>query len=183
MAHHSIASVIFELLGKHSEEWQIYRELCVSSLRVINTPQDLFDMWNRVVDDLEETDYEPDIGDNSDDGMEDGENTRSMGRLRPDAWGISWSRRQVLILELTRAHDLRQDWYITTDNYKLERYRRLQERMQSLLPQGWTVTTLPLTLGVPGSFDEQSWKLILDRLGFNSAQDQRRFMCVVTRQV
>jgi len=182
-AHHSIAGVLFELLVKHSAEWQIYRELCVSSLRAIDTPQDLFDTWNRFVDDLEETDFEPGEVVASDDEMESGENQHSMGRLRPDGWGISWSRKQVLILELTRAHDLRQDWYVTTDNRKLARYKRLQERMQSLLPQGWMVITLPLTIGVRGSFDEPSWKLVLDRFGITSAQDQDKFMCTVTRQV
>lgn len=176
-AHHSVAGVIFERLRKYTSNWQIHTETPVSSLRAIDTPPDLYDTWNRMVDELEESN-ESDPEDSDDVAV-----ARTMGRLRPDGWAVSWSRRQVLILELTRASDWRQDWYVTTDNNKLARYRHLQERMQNLLPQGWTVSTLPLTLGIRGSFNETSWIQLLNRFGMSSEPDQRRFMQAVIWQV
>ena len=46
---------------------------------------------------------------------------------------ISWGNRQVLMtmMELTRAQDWRQDWYETTNAFKIQKYKRLQERIMS----------------------------------------------------
>jgi len=77
-AHHSVAGVIFERLRRHPLNWQIHTETPVSSLRAIDTPLDLYDTWNRMVDALEETD--------SEDNMEDAEHPQVMGRLRPDGY-------------------------------------------------------------------------------------------------
>lgn len=54
----------------------------------------------------------------------------------------------MLILELTHAYDWRQDWSDTTDAAKRQRYKRLQERMLPMLPQGWEVEIIPLTVGI-----------------------------------
>jgi len=176
LAHHAIANVIFQLLRTLAVgNWVLLSETPVHALRAIDVPQDLYDPWNRMVDVLEEA--------VSDEERTDEDRPQRLSRLRPDGWAISWSRRQVLLLELTRAHDWQSDWYMVTDRSKKQRYRGLQERMSRLLPQGWTVVTLPLTLGVRGSFDELSWKQVLDRFGITEDKDQRRFMSVVTRQV
>ena len=121
--------------------------------------------------------------DNPDRVPTDSDRQQTIGRLRPDGWALSWSRRQVLILELTRAHDWQEDWHSITDSNKTLRYARLQEMMMSLLPQGWTVEILPLTLGIRGSFNEGSWAQILDRFDITLADSRRRFMQAVTRQV
>ena len=175
LAHHAIARVIFQLLTEHTAgRWQLYAETPVYALRAIATPQDLHDMWNRMVDALE--------SDGSDEDRAD-EDGQQINRLRPDGWAISWSRRQVLILELTRAHDWQEDWHTITDRNKTLRYTRLQELMRASLPQGWIVEIITLTLGIRGSFDEGRWAQILDRFGITKADNQRRFMGGVTRQV
>ena len=79
---------------------------------MIQGPLDLLDTWNNVVDALEEPD------DDTDEIMMEHDHLQDLSRLRPDAIAISWSNRQVLLLELTRAHDWRQDWYETTDAFK-----------------------------------------------------------------
>jgi hypothetical protein len=111
--------------------------------------------------------------DEADDTDQEVDHLHPLARLRPDIWAISWSKRQVLLLELTRANDWRQDWASTTDAFKVHRYARLQTRMQTLLPQGWVVDTVPLTVGIRGSLDEPAWDRTLDRFGSSIAQAAR----------
>ena len=54
----------------------------------------------------------------------------------------------MLLLELTCAHDWRQDWASTTDAFRVQRYPRLQTLMQALLRPRWVVETVPLTVGL-----------------------------------
>jgi hypothetical protein len=106
----------------------------------------------------------------------------ALARLRPDIWAVSWCKRKVLILELTRASDWRQEWAHTTDSQKIQRYARLQSRMQGLLPQGWTVDTVPLTVGIRGSLPVPAWRGTLERFGITSRICQERFFRDLTRQ-
>ena len=75
----------------------------MSSLRALDVPIDMHDSWNRMVDELDEME------------TDDDDQPGVLTRLRPDAWAVSWGKRQVLLLELTRAHDWRQDWASVTD--------------------------------------------------------------------
>lgn len=175
-AHHAIAARIFEFIRVHSiGRWQIHVETPVSSLRAIDVPLDLYDTWNRMVDDLEEVDSNVDSTDLN--------SQQVLARLRPDAWAISWGKRQVLLLEFTRAHDGRQDWFHSTDELKTQRYSQLQIRMQDALPSGWTVETVPLTLGIRGSMHVPTWLKILDRLGICTKVSKDDFLPALTRQV
>jgi len=124
-AHHAIAGRILRMLQTHAAgRWQFHPGLSVGRLRAIDVPLDLYDAWNRMVDELEERDMDVDpTGD---------ENLQTLTRLRPDAWALSWGQRQVLLLELTRAHDWRKDWADTTDTFKRQRYARLQQQMQEV---------------------------------------------------
>ena len=54
-------------------------------------------MWNRLIDYLEEP-Y-------SDTDKLEEDQLHDLLLLQPDAWAISWGNRQVLLLELNRAHD------------------------------------------------------------------------------
>lgn len=171
-AHHAIAKLILDTLQTHSaSSWQYHHEIAISSLRAIPVPIDMYDTWQRMVDELEETAEEP-TGDGD---------LQDLGRLRPDAIGISWSKRQVLLLELTRAQDWRPDWAITTDAFKTQRYARLQRQMQGLLPRGWMVETVPLTVGIRGSIHEPTWRRNLERVGINH-KIQELFFQDLTRQ-
>jgi FixJ family two-component response regulator len=167
----NLKKLIIQALQAHNvARWQFHPELAVSSLRALDVPIDMHDSWNRMVDELDEME------------MDDDDLTGVLARLRPDAWAISWGKRQVLLLELTRAHDWRQDWASTTDTFKVQRYARLQTRMQALLPWGWVVETVPLTIGVRGSIHEPTWRRILDRFGIETRDTQERFFHDLTRQ-
>jgi hypothetical protein len=138
----------------------------------------MLDPWNRMVDELDELD-EMEMNDEDLTGVE---HVQTLSGLRPDAFAVSWCQRQVLLLALTRAHDWRQDWASTTDTFKVQRYARLQRRMQDLLPRGWVVETEPLTIWIPGSFHGPTWRRILERFGVNSQTTQDRFFQDPTRE-
>ena len=56
-APHALAAMIFTAFQARSAgRWQCHIEIAVSSLRAIQAPLDLLDMWNRMVDALEEPD-------------------------------------------------------------------------------------------------------------------------------
>ena len=72
----------------------------------------MYDIWNRMIDELEESELEADgLG---------RQQVLQVACLRPDAWAISWSSRQTLLLELTSAHDWHhwQEWSRATTNPK-----------------------------------------------------------------
>ena len=173
-AHHAIAALIFHTLQRHSiGRWQLLVEIPVSSLRAAEVPLDMYDPWNRMIDDIEESELEADgLG-----------RQQVLARLRPDAWAISWSSRQILLLELTRAHDWNEGWSRATDESKRGRYARLRERMQDLLPTGWSVETVPLTVGIRGSLQVSTWVRLLERFGINTRATQVRFLQDLTWQV
>ena len=175
-AHHAIAACLFGMLQKHSAGcWQIISEVPVSGLRAITVPLDLYNMWNRMVDDLEDP--------GSQDVMQGTDHQQELSRLLPDGWAISWSLQQVLLLELTRAYDWRCDWHISTDLRKIQRYQSLQERMTLLLPPGWTVEIVPVTIGIRGSFEAIRWSDFLARFGMTTEEHRDRFMRVLIPQV
>ena len=90
----------------------------------------------------------------------------------------------MLLLELTRAHDWKQDWANTTNVGKApgRRYARLQEQMENLLPAGWVVETVPLTIGIRGSLTVPTWSKILGRFGITDRITQDHFLRDLTRQ-
>ena len=173
--HHALAGRILAMLQEHNiGRWQFHAELAVGSLRAIDVPLDMYDVWNRMVDALEE--MAPDVD------MSDSERPQVLARLRPDAFAISWSTRRILLLELTCAHDWKQDWAHTTDSFKVRRYQHLQEQMQDLLPGGWAVETVPLSIGIRVSLDKPSWLRILGRFGITAPTTQEHFLRDLTRQ-
>ena len=176
-AHHTIAKRILQMLQTHSVgSWQFHHELAIGSLRAIDVPLDMHDPWQRMLDEMDEMDVDDDQT-----GDDDLPLVQNLERLRPDMVAISWSKRRVLLLELTRAQDWKLDWSTTTDAAKIQRYRRLQQRMQDLLPQGWVVETVPLTVGIRGSFHELDWRATLNRFGIGT-DTQNSFFQDLTRQ-
>ena len=113
-AHHALAAMILLAFQAHGEGlWQFHIEVAVSSLRAIPVPLDLYEVLNRLIDDLEEPD--------SITARPQEEHPQDLSRLRLDARAISWVNQQVLLLELNRAYDWRQDWYETTNAFKIQK--------------------------------------------------------------
>ena len=78
---------------------------------------------------------------------------------------MHWGQRRIRILEFTRCNDFRQDWREVTDEYKVERYQPLRDKMAAALPPEWTVETVCFTLGIRGSYAESRWAASLAALG------------------
>ena len=55
--------------------------------------------------------------------------------------------------------------------------------MLNLLPQGWVVEIIPLTVGIQGSFHEPCWLKILNRFRISWQVTQPGFLQELTRQV
>ena len=49
------------LLGHSIGRWQFLVETPVSSLRAAEVPLDMYDTWNRMIDELEESELEADV--------------------------------------------------------------------------------------------------------------------------
>jgi len=56
------------------------------------------------------------------------------------------------------------------DRVKTERYVPLRDKLSRCLPTGWTVDILPLSLGVRGSYSEQTWRAALERFGLTDTK-------------
>ena len=56
------------------------------------------------------------------------------------------------------------------DRVKTDRYVPLRDKLSRCLPAGWTVDILPLSLGVRGSYSEQTWRAALERFGVTNAK-------------
>jgi hypothetical protein len=146
------------------QSWQVYRELTVEDLMVVQAPLDLRDEWMRMCDEV----TNEDIG-----GLEEDEEGETNGlsgagsvrRKRPDAIAVNWGRRQLVILEFTRAYDSRAEWAEVTDEGKRRKYRSLQNKLKSNLPEQWQVETIAFSVGVRGSVDEVRWLQDLSRFG------------------
>ena len=54
--------------------------------------------------------------------------------------------------------------------------------MQDLLPRGWVVETVPLTVEIRGPLPEQAWRATLDRFGITARSTQGHFLRDLTRQ-
>ena len=116
------------------------------------------DEWQRMCDELADEDLVL-VGDDS---ALTSSIRRSIRRKRPDAWAVHWGQRVVFILEFTRPID-GGDWQTRTDAYKEERYCQLRDKLAGLLP-GWKVETIAFSLGIRGSFNEEKWRMDLERL-------------------
>ena len=59
----------------------------------------------------------------------------------------------------------------------------LRDKLTRCLPAGWIVDILPLSLGVRGSFDEQTWRAALERFNLTGIKATlAEFMTELTAQ-
>ena len=101
---------------------------------------------------------------------EDSDIAAGLLRKRPDGFAFNWGSKIILILEFTRAYDWRATWHTDMDHVKTQRYVPLRDKLSGCLPVGWTVDILPLSLGVRGSFDEQTWRAALERFNLKGTK-------------
>ena len=135
------------------------------------------DWQRRAVDELHEPDLEIE---------EDPATAAGLLRKRPDGFALHWDSKNVLILEfttnrITRAYDWRATWHTDMDRVKTDRYVPLRDKLSRCLPAGWTVDILPLSLGVRGSYSEQTWRAALERFGVTNAKATELMLQLTTQ--
>ena len=82
----------------------------------------------------------------------------ALQRLRPDAVAIRWDRRQMFLLEVTRAYDAYVDYSARADRKKTSKYQPVVDRFNLVgRASGWTASVLPFTVGLRGSVDCSVW--------------------------
>jgi len=160
-AHHNLVMMLWSRLEKSSSRWNIHREMTVDALRGLEAPLDCHAEWQRAVDELRELDLETE---------EDSDLAAGLLQKRPDGFAFNWGSKIILILEFTRAYDWRATWHTDMDHVKTQRYVPLRDKLSGCLPVGWTVDILPLSLGVRGSFDEQTWRAALERFNLKGTK-------------
>jgi hypothetical protein len=135
--------------------------MTVDALRGLEAPLDCHAEWQRAVDELRELDLETE---------EDSDLAAGLLRKRPDGFAFNWGSKIILILEFTRAYNWRATWHTDMDQVKTQRYVPLRDKLSGCLPAGWTVDILPLSLGVRGSFDKQTWRAALERFNLKGTK-------------
>ena len=91
--------------------------------------------------------------------------TAGLERLRPDAVAIRWDRRQMILLEVTRAYDAYIGFGARADRNKILKYQPVVDRFNEVgRASGWTASVLPFTVGLRGSVDETTWAARLHSL-------------------
>ena len=102
-----------------------------------------------------------------------------LGRLRPDAVAVSWDKRRMYFLEVTRPYDSKADFAERSDSMKVSRYQAVIDRFKAMAPL-WQAVVVPFTIGVRGSFVESAWTQHLVSLDLDRADLPRLFERVVT---
>ena len=190
-AHHQIANALWDGIVEAKKGWVICREATISNLWSLKPPEGVRNEWMRFLDELDEGVQMADTGGDEDDrngGTEeslaerdldsDNNDARPFHRQRPDAISVHWRKKALFLLEFTRPYDGREDFYITTDDHKVSKYRGLRDEIRRNLP-GWEVDVLPFTMGTRGSFHVDTWKSNLSRLDL----PERRFDDLMSKLV
>ena len=89
----------------------------------------------------------------------------ALERLRPDAVAIRWDRKQLFLLEVTRAYDAYVGFGDRADRNKTCKYQPVVDRFNEVgHASGWSASVLPFTVGLRGSVDESAWAARLHSL-------------------
>ena len=156
-AHHNLGQGLWRQIRNASKGWVWAEEATVEALQGLSQPEDQIDLWQRMCDEITDTDLEAVM-----DGAEEGDGP--LRRKRPDAWAVKWGARKVLILEYTRPNDRAEDALQVTDAKKIARYTPLRDRMAQLLP-GWTIEIQSFAMGIRGSYLPEIWTANLAEFG------------------
>jgi ribonuclease HI len=152
-AHHKVAHTLWAALEKQSKKkLTLTTETTVGDLHTLaGASPEWAAIWRRFFC--------------VDTSAQAGLSLEELALQRPDAVAVCWADKRVFILEVTRAGDSNQDFQRTTDLFKTERYKALQERLLASAQRGWQVETLCFTIGVRASFNELVWQEHLVKLG------------------
>jgi hypothetical protein len=170
-AHHSIAQCLWAQILKYQQsregDFHLSEETSVGHIRDL-APDRCASSWDRLWSHF----FADPVANPLDPSPAD------LGRLRPDAVAIRWDQRRLFFLEVTRPFDARADFSRRADEAKLNRYKALVDRFNSVC-QGWEAVTVPFTIGIRGSYDEEAWFARLTSLSIDARSIPRIMSKVV----
>ncbi len=96
-----------------------------------------------------------------------------MGNLCPDTVAVDTEKKRICILEYSRPSDTRPEALHEAAHRKTDKYQVLLAALHHYIERGWTVTLLPLPVGVRGSLLLQHWVPALETLEIPKNKIQR----------
>ena len=87
-----------------------------------------------------------------------------VGRLQPDLIALSWSRRRIAIIDISRPSDTYVEQLQSSHDRKKSCYQPLLHALQEYVDEGWQVAILPWVVGVRGLVKETLLKEALEFL-------------------
>ena len=87
-----------------------------------------------------------------------------VGRLQPDLIALSWSRRRIAIIDISRPSDTYVEQLQSSHDRKISCYQPLLHALQDYVDEGWQVAILPWVVGVLGLVKETLLKEALEFL-------------------
>jgi hypothetical protein len=99
--------------------------------------------------------------------------SEQVGNLCPDTVAVDKEKRRICILEYSRPSDTRPEALHEAAHRKTDKYQVLLAALRHYSDKGWTVTLLPLPVGVRGSLLLQHWVPALEALEIPNNQIQK----------
>jgi len=90
--------------------------------------------------------------------------TCDVGRLQPDLVAISWPRRRIAIIDISRPSDVYTGQLLSAHDRKKTSYQPLLHALQDYVTDGWKVAILPWVVGVRGLVKDQHLTDVLEFL-------------------
>jgi hypothetical protein len=126
-------------------------------------------------------------------GQTDRAAVASFLNRKPDGLAIRQHRRQIALLEFTRATDQDEEYQSRKEEEKDERYRLHRDFIQSILeklsgnltdgqPESWRVQQINFIVGVRGHLHTKSFQQRLRTLGVSSLKSQEKIRKAVVRR-
>ena len=77
-----------------------------------------------------------------------------IGRLQPDLIALSWSRRRIAIIDISRPSDTYVEQLQSSHDRETSGYQPLLHALQEYVDEGWQVAILPWVVEVRGLIKE-----------------------------
>ena len=90
--------------------------------------------------------------------------TCDVGRLQPDLVAISWPRRRIAIIDISRPSDVYIGQLLSAHDRKKTSYQPLLHALQDYVTDGWKVAILPWVVGLRGLVKDQHLTEVLEFL-------------------
>ena len=149
-AHNQVRSVLaISLKDALSEDWEVFEEtpLAATSLKLQQVP---IEAVQQALQDSNDT--EADLG------------NVDLSRWQPDFILVSWKRKRIAVVDLTRPSDMLSAQLEEAYRSKKRKYGPVRSALHHYIREGWTIEILPWVIGIRGLTDTASLQQALSFL-------------------